>query len=769
MELLKIEHRYGWVIEEKLERIQLGIQFSKKRLTIESKMLNGGEHTLASIDTVDGLIAIITHDEFEYFIHVKSKIVYCTPYLNGDTKGSINLNINLKHSRFKLVKTKYSFYIIDDKSNLSFEINKSIFEISHKSYVIQAPRVKDEPYVYLSIKYCNYISFLEYTLLTKKISLKTINYSTLRNKDLKLGFKSANQLILKAGDVKETVKIKTLLEKKHLRLSDSFKGKLTFPAFFTVGNRLYVIIQNKVNNNIYVKFNTRTNLLFKYSDYEFIERPKFILIKGTLEYKENPYVTHLMTNKGIILGPLKWKNETEFSVKVKKKDLSNLKDIHNTLQFSKGSELIHFMKRYNKKPKTEIVKKTFISRNKATIIRLNMVNNISVSNVPKLPVYTKRHMFKINLAYKLSKVISPYLKQKNVNLYFEKEASRALESSKYVFEEVMKTNSNSSNKFILDKNSLQYDEMKRKWKKNIVKRFSFSHYLNIFLAKNFISSELSSHVISGRLFNDKLNEKIKDTPLYFLQHGIMFAKPVDNPMAAGFYKKNMVNNVVKNVISSDLEAKEFYKMGYDDSDLIKTGLPKLDGAILKDDADKITYMPTWRYWEESAILNGNIKDTTYFQSFVEIIYEFEKAGLIDRLQITAHNKFAEYIQDHMSEYSHLLCPDPTDALLNSKIFITDYSSIIYDAMYRGTFPIFYWKDSDYLIKNYKAIPPVNEENAPGAIVKSTHELIDTINNAIENNYAIPEEFINKYRKINEFHDNRNTIRVIKELEKNNVL
>ncbi|RIN97798.1 teichoic acid biosynthesis protein, partial [Mammaliicoccus sciuri] len=148
MELLKIEHRYGWVIEEKLERIQLGIQFSKKRLTIESKMLNGEEHTLASINTVDGLIAIITHDEFDYFIHVKSKIVYCTPYLNGDTKGSINLNISLKHPRFKVVKTKYSFYIIDDKSNLSFEINKSIFEISHKSYVIQAPRVKDEPYVY---------------------------------------------------------------------------------------------------------------------------------------------------------------------------------------------------------------------------------------------------------------------------------------------------------------------------------------------------------------------------------------------------------------------------------------------------------------------------------------------------------------------------------------------------------------------------------------------------------------------------------------------
>ena len=231
----------------------------------------------------------------------------------------------------------------------------------------------------------------------------------------------------------------------------------------------------------------------------------------------------------------------------------------------------------------------------------------------------------------------------------------------------------------------------------------------------------------------------------------------------------MVNNVVKNVISSDLEAKEFYKMGYDDSDLMKTGLPKLDGALLNRDANKITYMPTWRYWEESAILNGNIKDTTYFKSFVEIIYEFEKAGLIDRLQITAHNKFAEYIEEHMTEYKHLLCHDPTDALLNSCIFITDYSSIIYDAMYRGTYPIFYWKDSKYLIENYKAIPPVNKENAPGAIAKSTKDLINEVKTAINNDYKIPSEFVEKYRRINEFHDNRNTERVIEILKENNVL
>src|SRR5699024_7617252 len=101
-------------------------------------------------------------------------------------------------------------------------------------------------------------------------------------------------------------------------------------------------------------------------------------------------------------------------------------------------------------------------------------------------------------------------------------------------------------------------------------------------------------VIASRVFSNKLSSSISKTPLYFLQHGIMFAKPVDNPMAMGFHKENVSFNLKKSVISSDLEAKEFYKMGYCSEDLMKTGLPKLDNATLDESADKIAYMPTWR-------------------------------------------------------------------------------------------------------------------------------------------------------------------------------
>src|SRR5699024_12311712 len=102
---------------------------------------------------------------------------------------------------------------------------------------------------------------------------------------------------------------------------------------------------------------------------------------------------------------------------------------------------------------------------------------------------------------------------------------------------------------------------------------------------------------------------------------------------------------------------------------------------------------------------------------------FEKANLLDSLQITAHNKFSEFIAESLPQYKSIICDDPSEALTNSKIFITDYSSIIYDAIFRGAYPIFYWIDKDYIIENYHDIQPVNYHNTTIMIAYYEEELI----------------------------------------------
>lgn len=394
-------------------------------------------------------------------------------------------------------------------------------------------------------------------------------------------------------------------------------------------------------------------------------------------------------------------------------------------------------------------------------------SNVRITGVPMQPEYKKINLLKNSVA----RIVAKLMGKKDIVLMFEKEAKRAEESGYYIFEKIQSRKfKNTKTYFIIDKNAKAYKTIKEKYGKYIVEKFSFRYYLYIYLSKYFVSSELSSHIVSARFYIKSLNDEIKNKPLVFLQHGIMFAKPVDNPAALGFHKGRSQINIWKNVISSDLEATQFYKMGYDDNDLIKCGLTKFDTSFMNEDADKILFMQTYRYWEEAALNDEEkIKQTTYYKSNMEVIKAFEKAGMLDKFRVSCHPKVAECMLKSAPEYKEILQPDLTAGLAESKVFITDYSSASYDAHYRGAYIIYYWADKDYLIEQYQAIPALNETNCDGVPVYSPDELVKETKNAISKNYVMDKEYEERYRKINEFHDGKNGERLIEELIKLDIL
>jgi len=414
----------------------------------------------------------------------------------------------------------------------------------------------------------------------------------------------------------------------------------------------------------------------------------------------------------------------------------------------------------NQEPKSQVLKKF---GQELLAIRTTQKGNTIRSMVQYTPEYSRVNRIKIAFANLFAKM---HTNKKNVNLYFEKQSTTAAESGFRVFEQVMKEHHEKSvNYFVLDKNSKDYSVMKSKYQDKVLAKYSFRHYYYIFKADYFISSELSKHVLNDRVLISSLHAKIVTVPLIFLQHGITFAKPVET---LPFHKKRM-NNVYKNVIGSQLEANEFYKMGYTDEDLILTGMATFDFAKLNDDADKITYMPTYRRWEQRLIYNNKIEETSYYRSIMRVINAFEAKGIVDQLLICPHNKFSEFIYQNMPQYQHIIAKNPSDALKISKIFITDFSSAIYDAQYRGSYPIFYWEDKDFLLSHWKANPPVNEDNAPGPIAMTIEELIDIVNHVQANDYVVEDEYQAKYLQINQFNDNKNTERIVKFLKDDGIL
>ena len=74
-----------------------------------------------------------------------------------------------------------------------------------------------------------------------------------------------------------------------------------------------------------------------------------------------------------------------------------------------------------------------------------------------------------------------------------------------------------------------------------------------------------------------------------------------------------------------------------------------------------------------------------------------------------------------------------------------------------------------MIEKYQAIPPINENNCDGVPVYSCDELISEVKKAIKKNYKMDKKYEDRYKKINEYHDNKNGDRLVKELLKLKVI
>lgn len=558
--------------------------------------------------------------------------------------------------------------------------------------------------------------------------------------------------------------------KPTLCLDKKVDFKIPFEEVEIDGNSYFVFTRNKnlfitnTLNRVWRRHTrlfchlTKKNAYFfgKYSNLEtrFPDSDKVFLEGKHVSDVKRPLNFWRFRNLGIIKVPLEEVNHTG--------------EIHSTVTVGQEPRFSLSLRLNKKHPGINYYSRKKVG-NHYYIIRSTYSNtNIRIVNIPMSPEYTFVNRAKNFFAHMIYKILG----NNNSVLMFEKETNKAGESGYYVFEKIMsrKDSLKANVYFVIDKNSKDFEKVYSKYPNNTLIKYSFKHYLNIYRSKYFVSSELSNHVINPRLYIRSINEVIAEKPLVFLQHGIMFAKPVDNPAAAGFRKSNKSINYYKSVISSDLEATQFYKCGFEDEDLIKCGLPKFDVSYMNEDADKILVMLTYRYWEEAFVMNPEtITQTTYYKTYMNLIEAFEKAGLLDKLLLSCHPKFAECIVSAAPKYESIVEKDVNKALENSKIFITDYSSASYDAHYRGAYVIYYWEERDYLIENYQAIPPVNEYNCDGVPIFSMDDLVKEVKHAIENNYEMDPMYHERYKKINEFDDNCNGDRLVDELIKLDII
>lgn len=367
-----------------------------------------------------------------------------------------------------------------------------------------------------------------------------------------------------------------------------------------------------------------------------------------------------------------------------------------------------------------------------------------------------------------AKILSILTPPKNIILLYEKEANKYEESASVVYEKLIDEGYHNAY-FIINKDSKHVDFIKDKYKNNIIYAHTFKHYYYFFKCHKFIGTETVPHSLELRAANKYITRKYiyKNYKQVFLQHGVMYMVALDSRARSGFRKNgNEMPKDAKIVVSSKKEADHFVELGgFDYNDLYITGLPFYDRTIKKDNADKITVMLTWRSWDYNLLMS-NYKEASYYKMYKKIMDNIPNKYhdkimllphplMLDKFKNTDLNKWIPEIKSY-------------DKILEeTALLITDYSSIAYSAFYRGSNVIFCWDELDECMEHYESHLMLNEKNVFGDITYDS----TNIGELIEKNYLKPQSAKNQknYAKIVEFHDNKNTERLMECLKKDNII
>ena len=258
-----------------------------------------------------------------------------------------------------------------------------------------------------------------------------------------------------------------------------------------------------------------------------------------------------------------------------------------------------------------------------------------------------------------------------------------------------------------------------------------------------------------------------DKKFVFLQHGIIYMK---NLGINSTFQKGKEGECDYIIVSSEKEKDIVVDMlGYDEQQILKTGLGMYSNIkynhINQQSEDYITIMLTWKPYEEQLY---EFEKSSYYQNVIEIYNMLKKYINPNRIMIISHPK-AQVLAENTDLKDTLWQRPISEALNKTKLLITDYSSICYNAFYHGAGVIFYQEDLKlYEEENGELIP--SDDEYIGKRAFSMEELENIIKESVKDekidlNKLRTPDYEKNYKTINEFSDGKNIDRIYNEIVK----
>ena len=192
-------------------------------------------------------------------------------------------------------------------------------------------------------------------------------------------------------------------------------------------------------------------------------------------------------------------------------------------------------------------------------------------------------------------------------------------------------------------------------------------------------------------------------------------------------------------------------------------------------------MPTWRQYieqllsENDSIVNyGDFVQTNYYKKYNDLLNNVELQNILSQNNIELifypHHNVQKMAKCFKTTSKNIKIAskenyDVATLLKESKLLITDYSSVFFDFAYMQKPMIYYqFDEEEFFAKHYKKGYFDYRDDGFGSVVTKEKDLIEKIQKVIQNNFEMEEKYKKRIDGFFPLHDRRNCERIVNVIE-----
>lgn len=341
------------------------------------------------------------------------------------------------------------------------------------------------------------------------------------------------------------------------------------------------------------------------------------------------------------------------------------------------------------------------------------------------------------------------LKILNDDVWLISERGDEARDNAYAFYKFMIQNHPEENfKFVITKNSADYQRFTSK--ENVIIYGSKEHYILFITAGILISSQVMGYSPEFRIFN-KLDKwrlvKIKGKRV-FLGHGI------NKDECKGLHYGNIFVDLMIAGAEPEFQFMES-TYGYKKDVIQYTGLPRYD-YLESNPKKQILIMPTWRMNLFYCPNIEKFQESNYFKNWYGLLTQKKLEEVLKKegytLYFYPHYEIQPFIKafDLQSDVIKICDFDHFDVqklLIESKLLITDYSSVFFDFSYMNKPLIYFQFDyQEYRGNHFKEGFFSYERDGFGPVLQSEDKVIEEIEKNIKNDFEVERKYQENRKK-----------------------